>query len=232
MRFASFTKAYVQILRTLLSDGISVSPRNLECTELRVFNWSLVSVEDGLDRLDFSKTGMPERQEVYDRYADAELKWYLSGNLRADTAPSKFWKQIADADGLIHSNYGHMVLFAEKYPVGMTAYQKVVNTLRNDSESRQAIIHYSLPQHHYAGNRDVPCTLCAQLFLRDGTLSMWVTQRSCDVIKGLSYDIPWHGLLMRKLAHELGVKTGALHHTIGSLHLYEKDRATAEKVIQ
>jgi thymidylate synthase len=37
--------------------------------------------------------------------------------------------------------------------------------------------------------------------------------------------------LIRTLSSELGVTTGEFHHTVGSLHLYEKNVDEARKVI-
>lgn len=199
------------------------------CREVLIANWTLTDVNN--DRLDFSKTGLPERQPVYDRYADAELEWYRSGNLEAKSAPSKFWLKIADSDGNIVSNYGHMILCDRQYPGRQTAADHVVRLLREDPDSRQAILHYNLPRHYQPGSKDIPCTLTAQLLCRSNRLSMWVTQRSCDAIKGLSFDVPWHCYLLRELAAELGVVADKLHHTIGSLHLYETDIEMARKII-
>lgn len=229
--YPNFTAAYRNLLKRVLVLGEPVSPRQLPCREVCFVNWSLLNVSEAESRLDFSKTQLPDRQPIYDRYADRELEWYLTGSLDAASAPSKFWSKIADQQGRIVSNYGHMVMFDEQYPGGLVALDHVVKLLRKDPDSRQAIIHYNQPKHYRPNSKDVPCTLTAQVLIRKGRLSMWVTQRSCDMWLGLPYDVPWHCYLIRALSRELGVTAGEFHHSIGSLHLYEKNVDEARKVI-
>ena len=226
--FPSFNAAYQNLLRRVLSEGSLIAPRNIPCRELTFVHWTLDDPRN--DRLDFSKTGLPERQEIYDSYAERELDWYVSGNLAASSAPSKFWAKLADSDGNIISNYGHMMMFDKMYGK-KSAYNHALETLRLDRDSRQCIMHYNLPRHYFHGNKDVPCTLTCQLLIRAGKLSMWVTQRSCDSIKGLSFDVPWHCYLMRNLAKDMGVELGKFHHSIGSLHVYETDVEKARLII-
>lgn len=224
----SFTAAYKLLIYELLESGRLVSPRGHACHELINVGWSLVNIH--INRLDFSGTKIPERQGIYDAYLKKELDWYLSGSLRAKDAPAPFWSKIADSSGNITSNYGAMILHENVY-ASMAAYEHVLRILKTDRDSRQAVMHYNRPEHYWEGNLDVPCTLTAQVLIRENKLHMIVTQRSCDAKFGLSYDVPWHCYVMQRLAADLEVAHGEFHHNIGSLHLYEKDVDYAKKVV-
>lgn len=221
MIYGNFTDAYLAHLKAVFLGGVDVMVRGQHIRELVFQNWTLIDVS--ACHIDWSRTAFPERQTTYDSYAQKELSWYLSGDRRASTAPSPFWATIADENGLINSNYGYIVLKERRYPYSISAYDHVVRLLQVDRQSRQAIMHYNRPSHYMNNSKDVPCTLTAQVFIRNNRLSMIVSQRSCDLWFGMPYDVPWHCYLIRTLARDLGVEPGFFHHTIGSLHIYERD---------
>jgi thymidylate synthase len=224
----NFDSIYKRAIGQLLAAD-RVIARGFSTRELTNYSYELTDVNRS--RIDFSTTGAEDRQAVYDRYAEAEIKWYQSGNLAASSAPSKFWLKLADAKGEIVSNYGYLVLFDKAYG-GLSAFDHVVAELRRDSFSRRAVIHYSRPDLALKNPLDIPCTVSAQVMIRHGRINMTVFQRSCDILKGISYDVVWHAWLIKKLAEELGVLPGSLHHLLGSLHLYESDVILAESIVR
>ncbi len=242
--YNSFTEMYQAILKNLIENPqYIIKPRGLPVRE--VMN-ATIMINPSECIIDFTSTKAPERQEAYDKYRKAELEWYLSGNTLASSAPSKFWNQLADIDGHITSNYGHMMLFDKIYPQNgwsqvdceyQTAIDRVVETLIKDPDSRQAIVHYNQPRHCYPQNKDFPCTVYSQFFLRDGELNMTTYQRSCDIIKGFSYDVPWSCHFMEMVLNRLQkegveVRLGEFTHVFGSLHLYEKDLELAQRIME
>jgi thymidylate synthase len=248
---------YQRILGDLINaPDYKIAPRGLPIREM--INVS-VTTDPNNCHINFLETAAPERQAVYDKYKEAELAWYLSGNTLASSAPSKFWNQIAGPDGCITSNYGHMILFEKVYPSSKpaistasepedykakivmmegemwTPFEKVIDTLIKDPDSRQAIVHYNRPEHCYPQNRDFPCTMYSQLFIRDGKLYMTTMQRSCDIIKGFSFDLPWSCHLMKMVfnrinSHGQNIELGEFTIVFGSLHLYEKDLDLAARI--
>lgn len=255
--YDTFTLMYQAILRDLLENPqYVIAPRGLPIRE--IMN-ATVLVNPTEHVIDFTATKAPERQEAYDRYRKAELEWYLSGNTLASSAPSKFWNQLAQPDGHITSNYGHMMLFDKVYPSEPsrswnpggdenrlhevtdgpreTAIDRVVSTLVKDPDSRQAIVHYNQPRHCFPQNKDFPCTVYSQFFLRNGELNLSTYQRSCDVIKGFSYDVPWSCHFLEMVIERLRkagmqVEPGEFTHVFGSLHLYEKDLELAKRIAE
>jgi thymidylate synthase len=237
VNFNTATEAYLEILQTVLHQGNPVHPAN-PCgatLELTNFKWELSNPEKCY--VDFSQTGMPERQEIYQRYVQDELAWYESGNLQASSAPAKFWMKLAGPDGNITSNYGHIIFYDKKYPGEMTAREHAVKLLLKDPESRQVVLHYSEPRHYWDGNKDVPCTVASQILLRDGKINLTTTQRSCDIRRGWSFDVPWNCHLLQMIqadlkGHGLEVKLGTFTHFCGSLHLYKTDETLARKILK
>lgn len=244
--YRDFTDLYMDLVGELLEGhDYEISPRGMKINEIV----DVAVVVDPKDcHINFAKTKAPERQEVYDKYCKAELEWYLSGNTLASSAPSKFWNQLASEDGHITSNYGHMMLHDKLYPQSrsdstqfgseeghQTAIDRIISTLTKDADSRQAIAHYNQPRHCYPENKDFPCTVYSQFFLRDNVLAMTTYQRSCDIIKGFSYDVPWNCFFMNTVFNRLketmpNLKLGSFTHVFGSLHLYEKDFDLARRI--
>lgn len=224
----NFDKIYKDMMFDLLYFyQFQSAPRAMKINERLNVSYELFNVDN--DKIDFLSTNIPDRQATYDRYAAAEHEWYMSGNLKAESAPSKFWLKIADSNGNIVSNYGYMMLYKKIYG-DMTPLEKVIDTLTKDRDSRQAVAHFSLPEYFWDGNKDLPCTLITQYFIREDRLFMTITQRSCDIIKGLSYDERFHVWCIKYVAEKLGVKCGTLTHNIGSLHLYENDIELAKRI--
>ncbi len=229
MIYSDFTSAYRGHLTAVYAGGKDLRVRGELIRELVFQNWTLTDPE--ACHIDWSRTGFPERQETYDTYARKELAWYLTGDRRASSAPSTFWLKLADEKGLINSNYGHLVLKHLAYPYQRSAYDHVINTLTADRNSRQAVMHYNRPSHYAGLSKDIPCTLTAQVWIRDSRLSMMVTQRSCDLWFGMPYDVPWHCYLIRALARDLGAQVGFFHHSIGSMHIYKRDFTRVERTL-
>lgn len=232
MSYATFQQAYFSILHQLYHNPYGTSAAHARPTrELLDFSYSIVG--DGIltPHLDFSQTLCPERQEVYDRYLHSEHEWYLSGNPLASSAPSKFWKKLAKSDGTINSNYGRIILHEKKYR-GMSAFDHAVQMLNKDRDSRQCIMHYNEPRHYQDENeKDVPCTVAAHFQIRDNALRAHVFQRSCDVVRGLSYDAPFHCWVLAELAKATSSVPGVFTHTIANLHFYEKDVELVKKLL-
>jgi thymidylate synthase len=109
---------------------------------------------------------------------------------------------------------------------------RVADLLTKDPDSRQAVVTI------HNGNidllretKDVPCTLSLQFMVRGGELCLRVTMRSNDVWLGLPYDVVQFTVLQLAMASALGIPVGWYHHSVGSLHLYERDRGKVEMAL-
>lgn len=112
---------------------------------------------------------------------------------------------------------------------------QVVKLLEEDSDSRQAVLTlFDSGRDLRRGVKDVPCTVAVQFFLRDRwlgpgpddcwpCLDMWVVMRSNDAWLGLPYDLGQFSLLQAAMAGATGASVGSYTHSVGSMHLYERD---------
>jgi thymidylate synthase len=233
---SDWTDLYVRILRAVYeTPDFRCSPRGIGVRELVNVMVEYTSPRDG-GVIDFSRTGMPERQEKYDSYRLREHDWYMSGSLRAEDIGA-FWRSIADGDGNIVSNYGFICLHDRKYVVdggSMTGVEYVVDVLRRDPDSRRAVIHYNEVRHHNDGTgnpKDHPCTMHDQFLLRDGRLYLTVVMRSNDTIKGISYDMPWACALLCMVADMLSVEPHSVTFCDASFHVYDKDEKMVRRIL-
>lgn len=195
--------------------GEQVSPRGKPSRELLGFQ-TRIPMWDPI-------VTVPERKLGY-KFMIAEAYWILTGDNRVSTiAPySKQISQFSDDGQVFFGAYGPKVEDQLEY---------VVKKLTEDPFSRQAVV--NIWREKPPQTKDVPCTLSAQWFIRDGLLYCVDTMRSSDIILGWPYDIFNFSMLSVGLAcllrqHGLEVGLGDLILTAGSQHLYEKDEAVAE----
>lgn len=108
----------------------------------------------------------------------------------------------------------------------------VVDTLRSSSLSRQAVMTLWDPQIDTQPGKDIPCNDWISFSNRLGALDMHVALRSNDVIWGWSgiNQFEWSSLL-EIVAGLLGVRTGSLHFSTTSFHIYEHHWGKAKKIV-
>lgn len=154
------------------------------------------------------------------RYAIGELLWYLSGSNRVSDIKqfSKSWENLSDDGETVNSAYGYRIF--EKF--GFNQFDHVVDLLKKDPNSRQAVIHIKDPTN--TPTKDLPCTVCLQYFIRDNKLYATTYMRSNDIWLGFPYDVFSFTCFQILLAMRLGVEIGDYTHIAGSLHLYTRNK--------
>lgn len=97
-------------------------------------------------------------------------------------------------------------------------------------------MHYNRVEHQWEGNKDFPCTMYAQFFIRENKLMCLVYMRSNDAWFGIPSDIPFFTLVHQMVRNEL-LKTyhdlvlGTYTHKVGSFHIYERDFKKVETLL-
>jgi len=213
-------------LELILSEGREVSPTKGPNKELIAVSLELTEPRARLCQTE-------SRGRAFS--ALGELVWYLSrSNDLAQIAPYIRAYAKSAEDGKIFGGYGPR-LFDWK---GTNQIQNVIDLLRANPTSRRAAVQLFDAEdlvHDPAvlpnGHLDIPCTCTMQFLIRDGALSMVVYMRSNDVWKGLPHDVFCFTMLQEIVAVSLDVPLGRYHHTVGSLHLYNGDKTSAEGVI-
>ena len=156
------------------------------------------------------------------RYCIGELLWYLSGNnnLSAIQHFSSAWDRMSDDGKTVNSNYGTLI----KYYYGFDQLKMCEDILRDNPNSRQAIIHLK-PIRNVIDEptKDLPCTVSLQIFIRENKLYMITYMRSNDIWMGFPYDVFQFTCIQIYLAMRLNVDLGTYTHIAGSLHLYKRN---------
>jgi len=236
--YDNFTEAYVDILREVYTEPeFTSSPRGMKVKEILGYQFRILNPRKRIPYV-------PGR-DLSIHYMVAELLWYLSGNDSTSWISnySTFWSKISDDGKTANSAYGARIFkshnrIAENIDGDWTQWNYVVNELKNDPDSRRAVVHIRSPQDSILASLDVPCTLSLQFFLRNDKIHMVTSMRSSDVILGLTYDIGaftiFQELLALQLTQALGrpIGLGSYTHLSASLHLYERHFKMAEKILE
>jgi len=166
-------------------------------------------------------------------YIERELEWYKSRSLYVDDIPGEtpaIWKQVADKDGKINSNYGYLIWSKENGD----QYSHVLDELRHNPNSRRAVMIYNRPSMHtdyYAnGMSDFICTYANTFLIRDGKLISHYLMRSNCAVHGFGNDVAWARYVHKSLANDLNVEVGDLIWTATSLHVYQHHFKFLEKM--
>jgi thymidylate synthase len=163
--------------------------------------------------------------KVNEDYVARELAWYESMSLNVNDIPGgppAIWKQVADKEGYINSNYGWCIWS----PMNGNQYDNVVAELKKNPDSRRAVMIYTRPsmwnKYNINGMSDFMCTNAVQYLNRYGKLFAVVQMRSNDVVFGYKNDYAWQSHVLDKLCAELGLMRGDIYWNAGSLHVYER----------
>lgn len=213
----SADELWMHAIRQLMDNGISRSSRVGAMTEVLGFSCTLTEIE--------SNFIYNTHRALDPTYAAAEFVWYMSGERSGDIikayAPS--YVKFLDDDGSAYGAYG------ARWQEQLT---HLIHLLTTASDTRQAVLtcwdwgmHADLYHAAGASKKDLPCTLALQFFVRDGCLHLITTMRSNDAWLGMPYDVFCFTTLQMVIASMIGLDTGTYTHQVGSLHVYEKDRA-------
>lgn len=167
-------------------------------------------------------------------YVEREIAWYnsQSRNVNDLEKTPQIWKDIADKNGMINSNYGWVLFSGENF----FQYRNVLNTLIAATDSRRAVAIYNRPTMHIDafdnGRKDFMCTNAVQYVIRGKQLATIVQMRSNDVWAGFRNDLAWQLTVAEQLVKDYNanrpkgtdeVERGPIFWQVGSLHVYEKD---------
>jgi len=160
-------------------------------------------------------------REISTKYADAELKWYWSGDNHCETIGqyAKMWLRLTDDGVTNNSAYGY-ILF-KKY--GKNQLEEVINELKHNRDTRRAVLNISDPTIDRVNTKDMQCTIAIQFTIRNNKLNTTVYMRSNDVYFGLPYDYIFFMSLAYYVATKLELKIGTYTHIATSMHMYDKD---------
>jgi thymidylate synthase len=213
---------FKHIISDIKIHGEVSKPRDLEVTELLYAGYQINPKEPFAN---FTS------REFNWKYFAGELAWYLYKDTDIDYINkfSGFWKNITNpGTNKINSNYGSL-LFGEQL-------QWVVDSLKADKNTRQAIAFLNQPKYQFEGNKDFVCTMYLNFSIRHNKLDMKVQMRSNDIFYGLTFDAPFfafvhqHVYLWLKSTYP-ELELGVYHHWADNIHFYERHFELAEKIV-
>ena len=152
-------------------------------------------------------------------YANAEWRWYLSGDRNIKKLGELYgkvpaiWKRMADKHGNVNSNYGCQWQREDQL-------ESIIYQLKNNPETRQAAISIYDAKECKDYVNDTPCTYAVQFTILNNKLNMSVVMRSNDLWYGFCNDQYQFSNLQMLVAHETGYDVGTYYHFAHNLHLY------------
>lgn len=223
--YNSMDEMYLAILDRIMKVGEPAHPRDINTVELIGEAFTLTNPRKRY-------ISIPERRWSL-AYALGELCWHMRGSdsLEEIMWYAKKWKENSvDGCHIVGSSYGASIF--RKDLAGKSQWTKTVELLRLDSESRRAVLYLHVsPESEDTSSPDIGCALTLQFLVRNGRVEALGSMRSNDAWLGLPYDIFFFTMLQERLATELGLGLGSYHHYVGSLHLYDRDIASAKKIV-
>lgn len=108
---------------------------------------------------------------------------------------------------------------------------RVIDQLRENSETRQAVVNFHQAGVERYSGPDVACTVYLQFMIRNGQLHCFTSMRSQDMHWGYPYDVHNFQWIQEVLAGILDVKLGTYTHQMNSCHYYtEREDQVREAV--
>jgi len=221
MKQKTFTHTFKGIIDEIESSRMESNPRDLKVKESLL---TTLPIDPTLPFANF------RNRKFNFSYFAGELAWYLKKDNDVDYISkfSGFWSTLTNPDSNeINSNYGSL-LFGEQL-------NWVVESLKSDKNTRQAIAFLNQPKFQFKGNKDFVCTMYLNFFIRNNKLHMKVQMRSNDIFYGLTFDAPFfafvhqHVLLWIKDTYK-DLELGTYYHSSDNTHFYERHFSLANRI--
>ncbi len=231
-------QAYLDLLRTVLNEGVERSDRTGTGTR-SIFGYQMrVDLRDGFPLLTTKK--------VHLKSIIHELLWFVRGETHVrplQKAGVTIWDEWATPEqtarfgrkaGDLGPVYGHQWRnfgaterddgTYESDGVDQLAY--VVEQIRENPDSRRLIVSGWNPSEAERVALP-PCHTLFQFYVSEGRLSCQLYQRSADVFLGVPFNIASYALLTMMVASVSKLEPGDFIHTFGDVHLYSNHLAQA-----
>ncbi len=208
-------KPYLDLLHHILSAGKEKRDRTGVGT-LSTFGYQMrFNLEEGFPLVTTKKLHL--KSVIY------ELLWFLRGETNVQYLKDHgvtIWDEWADEEGELGPVYGKQW---RSWPAAdgrrIDQITNLIDRIRKNPDDRRLIVsawnvaeveEMALP----------PCHCLFQFYVRDGSLSCQLYQRSADVFLGVPFNIASYALLIMMVAQVTGLKAAEFIHTFGDVHIY------------
>ena len=229
-------KQYLDLLNHVLEKGDEKSDRTGTGTK-SVFGYQM--------RFDLSE-GFPlvTTKKIHVKSVIHELLWFLKGTTNIAYLKEngvRIWNEWADGNGDLGPVYGHQ--WRNWNSEGIDQIKEVVNTLKNNPNSRRMLISAWNPSvlpdteisfaENVSNNKAAlpPCHAFFQFYVSNNKLSCQLYQRSADVFLGVPFNIASYSLLTMMMAQVCGYEVGDFIHTFGDVHIYSNHEEQVKEQI-
>lgn len=206
MKYKNAQQAFEHLYNSINDNGILIDNTKVFYNE----GFYILNPLDNEISTDFRKWNL--------KYANREWDWYLSGNPSAKEI-SKFapiWKNHMDENGDVRSNYGWQ--WNRK-----NSLNKVIGKLKNDKNTRQAVLSIYDSKEIDTYSQDTPCTNSIHFQIINQKLCMTVNMRSNDLWYGFCNDQYCFSKLQQLVSLKLNIEIGWYYHFASNLHLYDRN---------
>lgn len=149
-----------------------------------------------------------------------ELKPKLDENGKVMTAKSKIEGKTIKSAKYYGKEYAYTIGTAYGFITNRYQHARnLINTIKNNSTDRRMV--KSLWQDEFLRTAVLPsCVWSTEWDVTDGTLNLFVHQRSCDVPLGLPFNITQYSCFLAMIAQVTSLKVGKLYYSIKDAHIY------------
>lgn len=222
-------KQYLDFLRHILDNGEFKGDRTGTGT-ISVFGYQMrFNLADGFPLVTTKKCHV--KSIIH------ELLWFLSGDTNINYLHGhgvRIWDEWADEDGDLGPIYGQQWRSwcnpHSKHDIDQIA--ELITAIKNNPNSRRLVVSAwnpaDLPDESVSAQENVadgrmalaPCHALFQFYVRNGTLSCQLYQRSADAFLGVPFNIASYALLTMMIAQVCDLVPGEFIWTGGDCHLY------------
>jgi len=213
--------AWIECLKLLFEKGKTVAPRGMVTIE---GSPGILVMENPDSRVILN----PVRKWNLG-FGILEALWIMCGRNEANrvTLFNRDIGKFSDDGVTFHGAYGKRIIHD-----GINQIKTVINSLKKDKDSRQAIITIYDHVLDEQPTKDRACSLNLMFLIREGRLDLIANMRSNDIIRGFPYDSFNFSFLQNIIANELGIPLGSYTHISNSMHLYETDFIWAQRILE
>lgn len=177
---------------------------------------------------------LSRRPAINPAFVIAEFVWIIRG--RNDSQYVNFWNRelpkYAGYSEYYHGAYGHRL----RQSLGFDQLERAYHVLKNAPDTRQVVLQIwnSIDDFPDSSGQpvspDIPCNITSLLKVRDNKLEWMQILRSNDMFRGVPYNFVQFASLQEVVAGWLGIEVGSYNHYSDSLHIYDHDLGTIDRV--
>lgn len=225
IKYPNANSALVNILRGVMKNGNLVKSRNGDTKELPMVQFHVMNPLDRYITVPGRAVHIPA--QIY------ETMWVLSGSNDISVLKEYLPKAPDFSDDGVTWRAGYGPRLRSFGTNRVDQLKKVVDLLREDPNTRQAVISIFDGNIDHTVSKDIPCNNWLHFINRGGKLNLHVATRSNDIMWGWSgiNNFEW-SVLLEIVAYLTDLNVGPITYSISSIHVYDRHFNKAQRIIE